>query len=65
MTIFKNILITLIFLLIIACGGTTDKLDYTQITDDEMMQLANTKMANSDYKGAIKEIGRASCRERV
>jgi tetratricopeptide (TPR) repeat protein len=54
MTYLKRAALALLFSLMIACGGTkNDELDYTQITDAEMMQMADTKMEAGNYEAAI------------
>ncbi len=54
MTYLKRAALAFLFSLMIACGGTkNDELDYTQITDAEMMQMADTKMEAGNYEAAI------------
>jgi len=56
MTYLKFAAFTLLFTLMMACGGTKNEdIDYTQITDAEMMQLADKKMEAGDYKNAIND----------
>ncbi len=54
MTYLKLAAFTFLFTLIMACSGTkNEEIDYTQITDAEMMQMANKKMNAGEYENAI------------
>jgi tetratricopeptide (TPR) repeat protein len=59
MTYLKFAAIVILFSLMIACGGTkNEEIDYSQITDLELMQMADTKMEAGDYDNAIIDYNR-------
>ena len=54
MTYLKVAILSVLQMLILACGSTrNEEIDYTQITDAEMMQMADQKMQAGDYQNAI------------
>ncbi|NOG46584.1 MAG: hypothetical protein HND50_15185 [Calditrichaeota bacterium] len=56
MTYLKVTALTILLTLFLSCGGTQkEDIDYTQITDAEMMQMADKKMESGDYENAIKD----------
>ena len=59
MTNLKFALFTFLFTIIVSCGGTKNQeIDYTQITDAEMMQIADKKLETGDYENAITDYKR-------
>ncbi len=59
MTYLKFLALFFLFTLMISCGGTKNEdLDFTQITDTEMMQMADKKFDAGDYESAIKDYNR-------
>lgn len=55
----KSVTLVLLTLLIFSCGGTKkEEIDYSQITDAEMLQLANQDFKEGKYKEAIDKYNR-------
>ena len=51
--------------LFIARGSITDPVDFEQVGEFKPLAKAGDKVTAGDWLGEVKEIGRASCRERV
>ena len=59
MTQLKILISLLVSLLLFACGGTKgDETDYSQITDEELFQMANQDMQTGHYQKAIDNYNR-------
>lgn len=53
MKFFTRASIILVSLLIIACGTTKEEIDYSQITDIELLQMGDSQFEKGEYKKAI------------
>ncbi len=54
----KKLSSLILIILLFACGGTKKEIDYSQLTDAELLQLANSRYENGEYEKALADYER-------